>query len=83
MVQIFFEGRSAGKIQLVIRGVQANGQNVFGQGNPYIQPNQWGYTNQNNGWGSYGSQNQFNQQNPNSPFGMMGQYIGQQGGNNV
>jgi hypothetical protein len=67
----------------MIRGNQGNGQNVFGKGNPNIQPNQWGNINQNNGWGNYGAQNQFNPQNPNNPMGMMGQYMGQQAGSNL
>ena len=82
MVQLFYQGGSAGKIQLVLRGTAGNSQNNFGQGNLNVQPNQWGNTNQNNGWGSSGSQNQFNQQNPNNPLEMMGPYIAQQIGNN-
>ncbi len=82
LIQLFFQGKSAGKIQLALRGQGGNIQNNFGQGNPYMQQNQWGNTNQNNGWGNNGSQNQFNQPNPNKPFGTMGQYLGQQAGNN-
>lgn len=60
-MQLYYKGKSAGKVQLLIRGLGGSGPNNYGtQPNiipnvvPGMQANQWG---QNAGWGGQGMQN--------------------------
>lgn len=80
IVQLYYQGKAAGKVLLRISGGGGQGGNNFNQG----QGNNWGNAQQNNGWG--GNQqpnNQWggNQQQPNNQWGGNQPQPNQWGGN--